>query len=97
MSGCVWRYTESTFQVVKDTFLDRLCSYHHVSSPCECGEPLNNVSRKIFEESAFDPLEIKKTSENAKIKALAVFVASIIRSLALAESVSQHGVYLNLG
>lgn len=34
------------------------------------------MSRKIFEESAFDPLEINKTSENAKIKALAVFVAN---------------------
>lgn len=26
-------------QVVKDTFENRVCTYHRVSSPCECGEP----------------------------------------------------------
>jgi hypothetical protein len=36
------------FQVVRDTFLDRVCSSHQICSPCECGEPLNSVAKVLF-------------------------------------------------
>lgn len=58
----------------------RVCSSHHVTSPCECGEPLNSVAKDL--EPAFDPLGIKDTGRS-------VYFASIVRSLALAESVSR--------
>lgn len=82
-------------RVVKDTFVERVCSYHHVSSPCDCGEPLNKAARDLFEEPSFDPLELNKTRHNARIKTLSIFVAYLIISLALTESISQHGI--NLG
>ena len=74
---------------VQDTFINRVCSSHHVTSPCECGEPLNSVAKDLFEEPAFDPLGIKKTG---RVKALSVYFAAIVLSLALAESVSQNGI-----
>lgn len=57
---------EFVTKVVKDTFLNKICSTHHVSCPCECGEPINRVARDLFEEpAAFDPLEVNK---NRRIK-----------------------------
>lgn len=79
------------YQVIKDILTDRLCSYDHVISPCECGEPLKKAAR---DEPAFDPLGIKKTGQ---IKAFSVFLASFFLSfIALAESVSQNGVRFDL-
>ncbi|GMH13107.1 hypothetical protein Nepgr_014948 [Nepenthes gracilis] len=47
-------------QVVKETFVNRVCTNHpQVLSPCDCGEPLNNIARSLFEEPPFDPLGIK--------------------------------------
>lgn len=79
-------------QVAKDTFLDGVCSNHpQVYSPCDCGEPLNNAARDLLKEPLpFDPLDM------AKLKALSVFMASIILSLVLAESISHHGVLLSV-
>ena len=84
---------ELLFKVVKDTFVNHVCSSHpQVTSPCDCGEPLNSAARDLFEEPPFDPLGINNTH---RIKALSFFMASIILSIALAESVSQNGVYIN--
>lgn len=32
-------------RVAKDTFVNNICSSHQVPSPCECGEPLNQLTR----------------------------------------------------
>lgn len=63
---------------------------------CQCGEPLNiNINRAakdLFQEPpAFDPLEFLN---KGRVRALSVFVASIVLSIALAESISQSGVLL---
>jgi len=29
-------------KVVRETFVDQICSEHHVPSPCDCGEPLKS-------------------------------------------------------
>lgn len=35
--------------VVKDTFVNKVCNLHpEISSPCPCGEPLNNTARDLF-------------------------------------------------
>lgn len=66
-----------------------MCSSHQVPSPCECGEPLNQISRDLFEEPAFDPLGINPRS---KIKALSIFVSCFVLILVLSESVSIDGI-----
>lgn len=39
------------FKVVRDTFVNKVCSSHpEVSSPCDCGEPLNSIARKLFDQ-----------------------------------------------
>lgn len=63
--------------VVKDTFvINKVCNLHpEISSPCPCGEPLNNTARDLFPEPGFDSLDINKS---AKVRALAVFMACIV-------------------
>lgn len=78
----------------RDTFVNNVCTIHpHVSSPCECGEPLNNEARKLLEPNSFDPLGLEKPKSRAK--ALAVYSAAVLLTIALTESVSSNGVYLN--
>lgn len=78
-------------KVVRETFVDQICSEHHVPSPCDCGEPLNKVARDLFEpNSTFDPLCLEN-STSRRVKAFSVFVASIVLSLALTESASASG------
>lgn len=78
-------------QVCRDTFIHHICSIHHVPSPCDhCNEPLNKEARILFEnKDCFDPLQIDNQS---RVRAFAVFVAAIVISLALTESVSVNGV-----
>lgn len=77
-------------KVVRETFVDQICSEHHVPSPCDCGEPLNKVARGLFEpNSPFDPLCLENSTRR-RVKAVSVFVASIVLSLALTESVSAY-------
>lgn len=77
-------------RVARDTYEAKVCSSHQVTSPCECGEPLNNEIKKFLGEPLnYDPLEIEKTR---KIKGVATLIGSIVLSLALAESVSLIGV-----
>lgn len=84
-------------RVVRETFRQHVCSSHpQILSPCDCGEPLNNAARHLFAEPRFDPLGIDNSSRQARIAAIAVFFGSIFLSLALAESVSEHGVYVDL-
>jgi len=66
--------------VVPSTFLSKLFQ--------------NSVSAK----STYQLVEykIEKNPIGRRSSALSVFMASIILSIVLAESVSQHGVYLNL-
>ncbi|GAB2303422.1 hypothetical protein Dimus_037414 [Dionaea muscipula] len=66
------------------------CS-HHVTSPCECGEPLtlNSAAKDLFgkpEEAPFDPLGIKQPHNHARVKAFAVFLAAVLLVIALQES-----------
>lgn len=76
--------------IVKETFVNKVCNLHQVSSPCECGEPVNRVARQLFEQPPdFDPLETKRTQ---RTMAAAVLIAGVILSIAMAESVSQEGV-----
>lgn len=59
---------------------------------CQCGEPLNRAAKDLFQEPpAFDPLEFLN---KGRVRALSVFVASIVLSIALAEYISQSGVLL---
>lgn len=83
-------------RVVRETYIDHICSVHpSVVSPCPCGEPLNNAVRDIFDEhTSFDPLGIYNS--RARALALSTLIASIILCIALAESVSPEGVYVNL-
>ena len=79
-------------RLVKDTFIDQVCSEHHVSSPCDCGEPINNQVREDFSKLEFyDPLNFAPSN---RMKAASVLVASVILSLVLAESISQSGIHL---
>lgn len=53
-------------RVAKDTFVNKVCTLHpHVSSPCECGEPLNNEARRLLEPNTFDPLGLEKPKSRA--------------------------------
>lgn len=87
------------YTVVKDTFINKVCSTHPlISSPCECGEPLNNEARRLLESNtthSFDPLELgEKTQKKSRASALAIYIAAILITIALTESISTHGVYL---
>lgn len=76
------------YTVAKDTFINKVCSSHPlISSPCECGEPLNNEAKHLLN-TTFDPLGIEKP--HARAKALAVYIAAILITVALSESVSIH-------
>jgi hypothetical protein len=77
--------------VVKDTYVNHVCSTHHLPSPCECGEPLNKTAISLLEskDDVFDPLDLNK-----RARALSVFFASILLSIALSESVSKYGVMM---
>jgi len=82
---------ELLVRVSKETFVDHICSDHHVPSPCPCGEPLNNAARHLLENKEhFDPLGIY--NQNARVKAVTVYLAAILLGLALTESVSQYGI-----
>lgn len=82
--------------VIQDTYHYHICSTHpQVLSPCDCGEPLNNTVKDLFPQTSFDPLHIENNYKG-KMITVAIMVATIIITLALMESVSQHGVYLPL-
>jgi len=87
-------------KVVRETFIDHVCSTHpQIASPCDCGEPLNKTAKLMFQEQeTFDPLSIDEPTarRQALIKALSVFIGSILLTIVLAESVSPAGVALNL-
>lgn len=83
------------YKVSKDTFINKVCSTHPlIKSPCDCGEPLNNELRKILDTNSFDPLGIEETKRYKK--SFAVYIAAILITIALAESVSTHGIYYNI-
>lgn len=87
---------KSINQVLKDTYVDHVCSTHpDVISPCDCGEPLNKTVRELFPDGSFDPLHLE-SGKRARIKALSFMVGFIILTLTLSESVSEYGVYINL-
>ena len=86
------------YNIVSDTFLNKVCSSHpgeHLALPCECGSPLNNEAKVLFPEPPFDPLGLDKGNPT-RMKALAIYFATIVIVLALSESASHHGVYLNI-
>jgi len=59
------------------------------------GEPLNKAAKFLFDPpDTFDPLGFDCSK---KVKALSVFVATIVLSLALAESVSPNGSHCDWG
>jgi hypothetical protein len=67
-------------RVVKDTYLNKVCSTHNVPLPCECGAPLNKAAIHLFTpEESFDPLGL-----NSKWRSVSFFVASVVLILALA-------------
>ncbi len=73
---------EQVVRVVRDTFVNHICSTLRVSSPCDCGEPLNNAAKLLFEpQESFDPLGLNTN----RIKAPSIFVAAIVLSMALAK------------
>lgn len=76
-------------QVFKDTVYNKICSTHHLPSPCECGEPLNRAAIDLLKGNvSFDPLGLLNQ------KVAFTFLASIVLGIALSESVSSHGVLL---
>lgn len=81
-------------QVCKDAFLDRVCSSHHIKSPCDlCIEPLKKMARNLFPVDEFDPLGINKAIPNErKVLALACYITMRIIGLTLSESISIHGI-----
>lgn len=73
--------------VARDTYVNKVCSTHSLPSPCECGEPLNNAARYILEKDEFDPIHLHPN----KTRAVSIYIAAIVLSLALAESVTTEG------
>jgi hypothetical protein len=68
-------------RLVKDTFIDQVCNEHHVSSPCDYREPINNQVREYFYKQEFDdPLNFALSN---RMKAASVLVASVILSVVL--------------
>lgn len=81
---------------IQDTYVNHTCSEHiGISSPCECGEPLNKETMDLFPLTSFDPLDIDNI-QSGKLKTVGVMVATIIISLALTESISEYGIYTKL-
>lgn len=79
-------------EVFKDTFHNKICSTHHLPSPCECGEPLNKAAMDLLKgNESFDPLGLLNK------KAGFTFLGSILLCIALSESVSSHGVLFDMG
>jgi len=78
-------------QVVKDTYIDAICSHHKLPSPCSlCNEPYNTVVRDLIKEPyQIDPLNL---NQQGKLLGLSLLIGSIILGLALSESVTQYGV-----
>lgn len=93
-------WTSPDFQllrnVLSDTYLTHVCSLHPtVNSPCPCGEPLNQTARDLFPLNSFDPLNINpKPVLNQKT--CSILVGTIILVLALTESVSPHGIFIEI-
>lgn len=86
--------------VLKDTYVNKICSSHpglDIPLPCECGSPLNMESKILFPdpEPRFDPLGIEK-AKSIRIKSIATYFATIILVIALSESTSHHGIYINI-
>jgi hypothetical protein len=76
--------------VVKDTYEYNICSTHHLPSPCECGEPINQTAKDMFSETyAFDPFDFNKIQ---RINSYSIYLSSILLSLLLSESISQYGI-----
>jgi hypothetical protein len=49
------------YTAAKDTFINNVCTTHPlISSPCPCGEPINNEARILLDNNNFDPLGIEK-------------------------------------
>jgi hypothetical protein len=84
------------YNAVMDTYYTKVCISHpNMSLPCECGSPINSEVKELFPEPSFDPLLIDKG--NAKrMGALAAYFGCILVALALSESASHQGIYLNL-
>lgn len=84
-------------KVVSDTYQGHVCSTHPtVSSPCPCGEPLNQTARDLLPLNSFDPLQINKKTQVFSQTTCSIMIGTIILVLALTESVSPHGVYIEL-
>lgn len=84
---------------IEDTYINHVCSNHPaIHSPCDCGEPLNNLTREMFPQTSFDPLKVNTDTgkDIGMSKTIAVMVATMIISIALMESVSQNGVFIKL-
>lgn len=78
---------EMLVNVARDTYVNKVCSTHSLPSPCECGEPLNNSARYILEKEEFDPIKLHPNRRRAAY----IYIAAIVLSLALAESVTTEG------
>ncbi|GLU24479.1 hypothetical protein SLE2022_404100 [Rubroshorea leprosula] len=77
--------------VVKDTYEYSICSTHQLPSPCDCGEPLNRAAKEMFSDTAypFDPLNQKKIK---RVSSVSIYLASILLTIMLSESISQYGL-----
>lgn len=76
-------------RVARETFEKFILSVHHIPSPCDCGEPLNNTAKDLLEpKESFDPLGWKPNQYRCSVP---VYVGAIVLSLALAESISLYG------
>lgn len=83
--------------VVNDTYIYQVCSSHPGSNrslPCSCGSPLNNEAKVLFPEPPFDPLG-QNIGQPARMNAIAIHFASLVLVLALSESASHQGIYIN--
>lgn len=81
---------------IQDTYVNLICINHReVSSPCECGEPINQMTREFFPHKPFDPLHIDN-QPSGKIKTASIMVATIILTIVLTESVSRNGYNISI-
>lgn len=90
-------------KVAKNAFIEEVCSKHpHILSPCECGEPLNSTLKEFLDpdkeflytdKELFDPLGIYHRER--RLSALSTYAGAIVLFIALLESVSPNGVYIN--
>lgn len=87
----------SLYDVIVDTFREKVCSSHPGENrplPCQCGSPLNKSAEEIFAKPSFDPLQ--EIDKNARMKAIATYLARIVIVLTLSESISHRGVFLDI-